>query len=207
MIREIDSVTEAPRATEDSRLVARFIAGDNGAMETLFDRHNHRLFLYCVHLVRSRERAEDLTQEMWERVIRMRDERRLTAENPLGLLVRIARNLCLDALRRDRRHDSLDELPDSAHPVDRIPELGHLEELVIIALAHLPLEQREVLVLNAYSGYQFDEIAAMLGEPYGAVRTRAWRARAHLGRIVAAMVGIDEDANRSAHRAIDGGRR
>jgi RNA polymerase sigma-70 factor, ECF subfamily len=206
MIHERDTIIESSEsapagsrgnAAEDAALFARFVAGDDDALVTFFDRHNHRIFLYCLHLVRTRERAEDHAQEMWERVIRMRDERRLTAANPLGLAVTIARNLCLDALRRDRGEIALEDIPESAHPIERIPELGHLEELVIQALEHLPLDQREVLVLSAYSGYRYDEIAEILGEPYGAIRTRAWRARAHLGRIVAAMVGISEDAERS----------
>jgi RNA polymerase sigma-70 factor (ECF subfamily) len=174
-------------------LFARFLAGDDDALVALFDRHNHRLFLYCLHLVRDHGRAEDLTQELWERLIRLRAEARATADNALGLLLKIARNLCLDELRRKRPHTTLDELPEASHPVARIPELSHLEELVIQALTHLPLDQREVLILNAYSGYRFDEIATMLGEPHGAIRTRAWRARAHLGRIISAMVGISED--------------
>ncbi len=61
------------------------------------------------------------------------------------------------------------------------------------ALEHLPLPQREVLILNAYSGYRFDEIAEMLGEPVGAIRTRAWRARVQLGRVVSALIELDEN--------------
>jgi RNA polymerase sigma-70 factor, ECF subfamily len=181
-------------ADSDASLFSSFLAGDDKALVALFDRHNHRLFHYCLQLVRDTQRAEDVTQELWERVIKLRADRRATAENPLGLLLTIARNLCLDDIRKQRHHAALDELPEASHPAASIPELSHLEELVILALPHLPLEQREVLILSAYSGYRFDEIAAMLGESVGTVRTRAWRARAHLGRIISAMIGMNEDS-------------
>ena len=180
-------------ANPDTLTFERFLAGDDSALVELYDRHNHRIFLYCRQFVRDHQRAEDMTQELWERVIRLRRERKVTSQNPMGFLLTIARNLCLDELRKDRHHLAIDDLPETSHPVDTIPELSHMEELVVRALPHLPAAQREGLVLNAYSGYRFDEIAEMLGEPVGAIRTRAWRARTHLARMISAMIGIEED--------------
>lgn len=174
----------------------RFLHGEDRALIELFDRHNHKLFTYCLQFVHDRVRAEDITQELWERLIRLRAKGGLNASNPVGLMLTMVRNMCLDELRRNRNHSQLDSLSDGNHPIDAIPELSHMEELVILALPHLPEAQREVLMLNAYSGYRFDEIAEMLNEPVGAIRTRAWRARTHLARIVSAMMGIDEDAER-----------
>jgi RNA polymerase sigma-70 factor (ECF subfamily) len=179
--------------SDDVQLFARFLGGDDTALVTIFDRHNHRLYLYCLQFVNDPNQAEDLTQELWERIIRLRSDRQIEVHNPLGLMLTIARNLCIDSMRKIRRHTDLDDLPETNHPVADIPELSHLEELVILALPHLPVPQREVLALHAYSGYRFDEIAQMLGEPVGAIRTRAWRARAHLGRIISAMIGLDDD--------------
>lgn len=181
----------------DAQLFEKFLDGDDAPLVVLFDRHNHRLYLYCLQFVRDPQKAEDVTQELWERVIRLRAEGRATAQNPLGLLLTIARNLCLDEIRKDRHHSPLHDLPEVNHPSASMHELSHLEELVLLALPHLPEAQREVLVLNAYSGYRFDEIAAMLGEPVGAIRTRAWRARTHLGRMISAMIGIDEDKEKA----------
>lgn len=192
-----ESIADSPRESRpdtDGLLMARFLGGENGALVDMFDRHNHRLYLFALQFVHEPQRAEDITQELWERMIRLRAEGRTTPDNPIGLLLTIVRNLCLDAIRRDRHHAVIDELPEAHHPTISLPELSPMEELVILALPHLPFQQREVLVLNAYSGYRFDEIAQMLGEPVGAVRTRAWRARAHLGRIISAMLGIDEDS-------------
>lgn len=196
--------SKAKPQKSDADLFARFLDGDDHALVELFDRHNHRLYLYCMQFSRNEQQAEDLTQEMWERMIRLRSNERTTVQNPLGLMLTIARNLCLDNIRRERRHSDLDELPEASHPVSITPELSHMEELVILALPHLPVAQREVLVLHAYSGYRFDEIAEMLGEPVGAVRTRAWRARAHLGRIISVMIGLDDDNRQTSDQDTPG---
>lgn len=194
-------------ASNDVELFASFLHGNNPAFVELFDRHNHRLYLYCLQFVNDPQQAEDITQEIWERVIRLRSEDSTEVHNPMGLLLTIARNLCIDAVRKDRHHAGLDDIPESSHPVANTHEMSHLEELVILALPHLPVAQREVLALFAYSGYRFDEIAEMLGEPVGAIRTRAWRARAHLGRIISAMIGLDDDHDKAEGYDIPGGKR
>ena len=179
--------------SNDAQLFARFMEGDDTAFMEMFDRHTHKLYMYCLKFVGDRERAEDLVQDIWEKVIRMRGERREPLENPVGFLVRMARNLCLNNIRDTRSATSLDDLPEGEHPSAGITEMSHHEELVVAALGRLPNAQREVLILNAYSGYRFDEIAEMLGEPVGAIRTRAWRGRTQLGRIISAMIEFDEN--------------
>lgn len=186
---------QRPAVTRDHELFAAFLRGEDEALVALFDRHNDRLFRYCAQLVGSAHRAEDITQELWERLIRLRAAERLNAENPGALFLRIVRNLCLDDLRRARPHVSIESVAEHSHPWEEIPELTHLEELVLLALPHLPSDQRETLILHEYSGYGYDEIAAMTGESAGAVRTRAWRARAHLGRVVSAMLGMRSDTD------------
>jgi RNA polymerase sigma-70 factor (ECF subfamily) len=179
--------------SSDAQLFARFMEGDDGAFMELFDRHTHKLYMYCLKFVGDRGRAEDLVQDIWEKVIRMRGDGRDPIDNPVGFLVRMARNLCLNSIRDTRAIASLDDLPEGEHPSVGMSELTHHEEMVVAALARLPDPQREVLILNAYSGYRFDEIAAMLDEPVGAIRTRAWRGRVQLGRIISAMIEFDEN--------------
>ncbi len=176
----------------DTQLFSRFLEGDDAAFMELFDRHTHRLHMYCLKFVGNRRQAEDLVQDIWERLIRFRSDEKGALENPVGFMIRIARNLCLNHIRDRKMAASLDDLPDWQHPKAVAAELSHNEELVIAALPHLPTSYREVLILNAYSGYRFDEIAEMLGEPVGAIRTRAWRARVQLGRLISALMEFDE---------------
>ena len=71
--------------------------------------------------------------------------------------------------------------------------MTEMEEAVIVALDYLPESQRELLILHSYSGYSYEEIAEMMDESIGTVRTRAWRARVKLGRIIAALMEMGED--------------
>jgi RNA polymerase sigma-70 factor (ECF subfamily) len=177
---------------EDSTLFSRFLDGDDDAFMALFDRHAPRLFLYCLKVVGSRQAAHDIMQDMWERIVRLRAEGKPTAHSPAGLLMTTTRNLCLNYKRDRKEHLSLDQVPEWRQPGSEMREMSELEEAVVLALDRLPDEQREVLILNAYSGYRFDEIAEMLGEGEGTIRARAWRARAKLGKIIAALIGLDQ---------------
>jgi RNA polymerase sigma-70 factor, ECF subfamily len=203
-----DTMTVSPSGTaggerasdEDRALFGAFLRGDDGSLVALYDRHNDRLFRYCLQQVGTIDRAKDITQELWERVLKMRTIAGTSAENPLGLLFRIVRNLCIDEQRRRRGHLSLETIAEEHHPIVTARELSHLEELVILALPHLPSDQREIITLHEYSGYSYEEVAVMLGETPGTVRMRAWRGRAHLGRLVAAMLGMREAGDESDRR-------
>ena len=189
-----------PRArAEDVELFRRFLAGEDDALVRLFDLHNDRLYRYCRQMLGGdTARAQDVTQEIWERVIRLGSAGRASAENPIGLLVTIARNLCLDQLRSQRDRARLNE---SARPFispEAPRERTELEEIVVVALARVPIDQREVLMLHYYSGYPLTEVAAMLGESIGAIKNRAWRGRVHLARLIKALVGMEEDGESSA---------
>jgi len=184
------AMANAAEPNEDQLLFQRFLRGDDSAFMAMFDRHTHRLYLYCMKFVNNHERAEDLVHDIWERVIRLRGTEQQAPMLPL--LYRIARNLCLNNIRDAKNHASLESLPEGFHPTTTIREMSQHEELVVQALPRLPIQQREVLILHAYSGYSFEEIAEMLGEQVGAVRTRAWRARSQLARLIAAMIEIDD---------------
>lgn len=178
---------------EETKLFARFLDGDDGAFLELFDRHAARIGRYCYRLIGDPERAQDIVQDLWEKLVRLRAKGQGEVRNPMGLIYTIARNLCLNHIRDRRPYIPLHTLDEEDHPAGETRELTRHEEMAILALERLPLPQREVLILNAYSDYNFDEIAEMIGETHGAVRTKAWRARRQLRRIIAAMIEFDEN--------------
>jgi RNA polymerase sigma-70 factor (ECF subfamily) len=180
------------RRNEDCLLFERFIAGDERALMALFDRHHHRVYLYCLKIVGDHDMAQDLAQEMWEQLIRYCTTPR-EIHAPIAFMLTIARNLCLNHLRLRRQHTSLHDLPESEHPATTTRELSHLEELVALSLPRLPFQQREIIILHDYCGYSFDDIAEMLDQPSGALRMRASRARSNLGRIISSMLALEQD--------------
>ncbi len=159
--------------------MSAFLAGDDTAFESLFDRHNHRLFLYAARMLGKSQQAEDVVQELWERVVGIRAEPR-PVHNPSGFFLTIVRNLCLNLLKREKRVAPFDDRAVVLHEQHNRREQGELEAVVIESLDHLPMKYREVLVLNVYSGYDFEEIADMLDISVTTAWKRASRARQQL---------------------------
>src|SRR5687768_1835367 len=81
-------------ATDEAALLVDFIGGDDTAFIELFDRHNQRLYLYCLKILGDEQQAEDVLQELWERVIRLRlKPPEHPVQTPAAFFVTIARNL------------------------------------------------------------------------------------------------------------------
>lgn len=202
------SLTSHPPAPEsagngdDSALFARFLAGENSAFLGFFHRHDRSLRLYCSRVLGDGAAAEDVVQETWERVVAMRGEAR-PVDRPAGLLYRMARNRCIDHLRRARRSISIEEMPaeDEWRMGEGESSGGDMVEAVVEALDALPFEAREVLVLHHYCGYRFDEIAAMLERTPEAIWARASRARKHLRSIASSILeGRSPSTSAPLHR-------
>ncbi len=201
--RSIDRKNASAPLTGDAELFNRFLEGDNTAFVDFFDRYDHRLRLYCTKVVGSVEVAEDLTQELWERIVKMRLAPTEIAE-PAHYLMKMARNICLKHLQRSRSHTSLEDLREGEHPRAAVHEASHLEELVTMAVAELPLDQREVITLHNYCGYSYEDIAKMNGESVGAVKMRAMRARSRIGRMISAFLALGTEGERGGGKSEGG---
>src|SRR5438477_12389146 len=141
----------------DEELLAEFQQGDAGAFERLLRRHRSPLYTFFVRMLGDRARAEDLAQDTFLRIVRGAAVWEHRARFQTWLYT-IARNLCVDAVRRDRfrRADSLDEsgpdgdppmvdsVPGREHAPDRAAASARLRPVLQQALLSLPAEQREV---------------------------------------------------------------
>lgn len=187
----------------DGRWVPRLRAGDPDAYELLFHSWYPEAYRTAYLITHRRELAEEAVQEAFCHVIRaigtLRDPSRLRA-----WLHAIVTRAAVDAVRREAQArrvsledvDAADGVPawPAAAPAD--PEeaaLAHLRaEAVLAALAQLPPEFRQVVVLFYYHQLSVAEIAAHLGCPEGTVKSRLARARARLAAALAAQ-GVDPD--------------
>jgi RNA polymerase sigma-70 factor (ECF subfamily) len=176
-----------PTSSSDRDLMLALAAGDLACLEVLFRRWQQEAFAFCARLA-GRADAEDVMQEGFLRVLRYRTSYRGDAFRPW--LLRILRNACLDRLRatgRDRalaaRWTAESSRGSESSPADADERLIRLER----ALAALPLEQREVIVLARWHDLPYDRIADVLACSPGAARVRMHRALEKLREVYTEM--------------------
>ncbi len=186
-----------------------FKSGDARAFRTLVGRHRTPVYNFILRYVNNRQRAEDVLQETWLKVVRSSQEYEPRARFSTWVYT-IARNLCVDAARKEsyRQAESLDA-PVGAADADG-PSRGEvtadvenasperaahnrgLRPLITKALEQLPAEQREVFMLREYSGVSFKEIAEVTGVNENTVKSRMRYALEGLRRHLESA-GVDGD--------------
>ena len=144
--------------------------------------YSRTVFLLCFGLTRNRADAEDLAQETYLRACRQPD-RLPGGDGAKAWLCRVARNVCLDHLRR-RRFDRGRATPANPPEASDDPheDLVRREQRAALfhALERLPRRFREVLVLREYSELSYEQIAQALEIELGTVMSRLHRARRKL---------------------------
>ncbi len=188
-----------------------FKSGDARAFGTLVARHRQPVFNFILRYVGHRQRAEDLLQETWLKVVRSSSEWEPKARFTTWVYT-IARNLCVDSARKEafRATDSLDApapgddgaegrargelVADGAGQApDRAAYNARLRPLLERAIRSLPAEQREVFLLREYQGLGFKEIAEVTGVNENTVKSRMRYALEGLRRKLAEW-GVDGEA-------------
>lgn len=167
----------------DEELVERFQNGEASAFDTLVRRWERKLQGAIYRLIGPGEDVRDLSQETLLKAYRglgtFKKEARFSS-----WLYQIALNVCRDRMRRTRgkshvSFDELSELGEAAGGADPsaldLIEARDLSRQVAAAVAALPEEQREVVVLKEYQGLTFLEIAETLDVPLSTVKTRLYR--------------------------------
>jgi RNA polymerase sigma-70 factor (ECF subfamily) len=173
----------------DDVLMQRVREGDDDAFAAVVDRYKDSLVNYLTHLVRSRERAEEIAQDAFVRLYR--NAAKYREQERLGpYLFRIATNLVVTEMRRQKRWSLL--LPtlhastsQSAPPPDASLLSHEIQRQVATALETLPIKYRAPLVLYEIEEWSYDEIAKALELPCGTVKSRISRARELMRRHLA----------------------
>jgi len=192
----------------DEMLMVRYQRGDREAFAELVRRYQRPVYNFVIRQVRHPGTAEDVTQEVFVRVVQNAAEFKHEARFTTWLYT-IARNLCIDHLRKQshRRHPSLDQpaggasegrpLGDNiadAHPstdVERAAAASEVQACIVRAVEGLPEEQREVFLLREVANLPFKEIAEVTGAGENTVKSRM---RYALDRLQAALSEFEEYA-------------
>jgi len=167
----------------DEELVDAFQGGDLAAFDVLVYRWDRKIQAAIYRIMGTEEEARDICQEAFLRAYRALGSFKREARFS-SWVYQIALNLCRDRMRRNRGRTvvSLDELEEAGNglmqkgptPLELV-EAGDVSRAVASAVAALPAEQREVIVLKEYQDLTFVEIAEILGVPLSTVKTRLYR--------------------------------
>ncbi|CAN5669365.1 sigma-70 family RNA polymerase sigma factor [soil metagenome] len=169
-----------PDETPDEVLVARFKEGDDDAFATLVRRHEDRLFALSLRMIGERAGALDAVQETFLTAFKRIDSFRGDAQFGTWLY-RIAVNSCHDLIRRRKRWSRPEgTIEDAPHPGAGLDETAALRIDVAQALAALPPEFREAVVLHDLAGLPYEEVAAVTKVAVGTVKSRISRGRRRL---------------------------
>lgn len=188
-------VTTDPR--DDADLLGAHVAGDNTAFEELVRRHRDRLWAVAMRTTGDPEEAADALQDAlisaYRRAGQFRGDSAVTT-----WLHRIVVNASLDRLRR-RSVRSAAPLPDDnedlpgrvvADPIDHMGR-REIQLLVTEALAELPEDQRDAIVLVDVEGWSVEDAALQLGVPQGTIKSRCFRGRAKLAKSLDFLRNLD----------------
>jgi RNA polymerase sigma-70 factor (ECF subfamily) len=190
----------------DDVLMQRVQGGDADAFGGIVDRYKDSLVNYLTHLVRSRDRAEEIAQDAFVRLYR--NASKYQQQERLGpYLFRIATNLVVTEVRRQKRWSLL--LPrlhastrQSAPSPDKHLFTSEIQRQVSAAIDRLPVNFRAPLVLFEIEEWSYEEIATALDIRSGTVKSRISRARELLRRHLAPW-WIGGENERHTNRRID----
>jgi len=170
----------------DAELMERYVSGDTGAFDALYQRVGPQLLRYLMRMARDKALAEDLLQLTFLKVHRARAAY-VKGAAPLPWLYAIAHRTFLDEARRRKRAKvrvgASDELPEQAANLRgedartaREPVDAEKLDAVMRALEKLPNNQKQALLLTKLEGKSIAEAAEIAGTTAGAMKLRAHRA-------------------------------
>ncbi|HOC56916.1 MAG TPA: sigma-70 family RNA polymerase sigma factor [Verrucomicrobiota bacterium] len=175
----------------DAALMLRVRQGDTRAFAELVDKYKQPVMNLACRMLRDATEAEDLSQMVFVQVFKSAHRYKVSSRFSTWLFT-IARNLCLNEIRRRARHpaDSIEsrhpeqddqaapqfEDKTTASPPDRLLH-GELEEKIQQALAGLPENQRLAILLCRQEDLSYEDIARVLGSSVSATKSLIHRGR------------------------------
>jgi RNA polymerase sigma-70 factor (ECF subfamily) len=184
-------------SVSDKALVRKAQRGDMAAFEELVLRHRDKIYARAFSMMRNEEEAVDLSQEAWvkgwQRLKQFQGE-----SSFVTWMTRIVINLCLDQLRKQKRHrtESIELMEEESGGVERqMPvvqvnpteglERRELRARIDKALSQISAEHRTVLILHEFEELEYKEIAKRMQCSIGTVMSRLFYARRKMANLLA----------------------
>jgi len=172
----------------EALLIEQAAQGDAESFARLYDIHVKRVYRYIFYRVSDISVAEDLTQEVFLRGWKALPKFRKVSNKPfVGWLLTIAHNLVIDHYRSRRMESTLEDdimTADTATDPQQMAAVGMEQKRLQEAIRQLRPEQQQVIILRFIEGFEYSEIAALLGKKEGAIRVIQHRALKGLKQIL-----------------------
>lgn len=160
---------------------------DARALADIYDRHAATIYAYLYRYLGDAHLAEDLTSEVFIKLIESLDTSRAPGERLQGWLYRVAHNLAMDHFREQAKKSELplDEeiVANSESTLHRL-ERCHLEDQLRQAISQLTPGQQQVILLRFGQGLKLEEVGRLLGKSEGAIKLLQFRAVEKLQKLM-----------------------
>jgi RNA polymerase sigma-70 factor (ECF subfamily) len=174
---------------DDSEAVRLALAGDPRGAEVIVARYQMDVYNTSLRILGNAADAEDAAQDVFVRALTRLDQYR--PNQPLGAWLHgIARNRCIDMLRRRRPLAELDPgaaVATGGEDVEQVALASIERETLLAALDRLPSRQRALLVLRYWEDQPVEAVARALGMTEGAAKVALLRARRNLAALIALL--------------------
>ena len=172
-------------------------AGDQVALEALYDATSRRVFGLVLRILRDHPAAEEVTMDVYTRVWQQASRFDPSRGSAQAWLLTLAHNLAVDLLRARRRLAGREsplepewEIPDGQPSPETLSTDADMARKVRAALQEIPEEQRKAIVAAYFGGLSHTEIAEAFGEPLGTIKTRIRSGMVALRRALAANLEV-----------------
>lgn len=159
------------------KLLHDIAIGSTDAFCELYSEMNRVVFCYAISLVRNRELAADITQDVFVK-IRLCSQKYVSGKNPNGWILILTRNTAFDALKKQKNELPLDFLPDDTSDFSPNDMLDNI--LLKEAMERLSKIERQIIMLYLVAGIPQKDIAKLLKLP---VTTINWKYRSSIKKL------------------------
>ncbi|MEO0267456.1 MAG: RNA polymerase sigma factor [candidate division WOR-3 bacterium] len=148
---------------------------DKRIVEKVFNEYRNVLLFFVNSFLRDKDKSQDIVQEVFMRLYKEKNE----IYNLKGWLFKVAKNLVIDDLRRNKRFVYLDEETEIEDENENLKR-NRLKSILKREVENLPKIYKDFFILRDVEGYSYEEIARKFKVPLGTVKTRVFRARIYL---------------------------
>ena len=188
----------ASQSLEDAELLARFAKGDRAAAQVLTARLAPVVYTQAFRMLGDRAEAEDITQDSLLRLWHAAPDWQAGQAKVTTWLYRVTSNLCIDKMRKSKRHSSgaVPEMPDNGPDMERRLQDRARAQALRAALRDLPNRQKQAIILRHLEGLSNPDVAQIMQISVEAVESLMSRGKRSLADALAPQkkaLGLEDD--------------